>query len=57
MQAEKYEKLKIQFNSDDDLSSKKKIEFYHTIIVVRPVFKDGNHNIQKFSWRLYKLGG
>ena len=56
MQAEKYEKLKIQFNSDDDLSSKKKIEFYHIIIVVRPVFKDGNHNIQKFSWRLYKLG-
>ena len=49
MQAEKYEKLKIQFNSGDDLPSKKKIEFYHTIIVVRSVFKDGNHNIQKFS--------
>ena len=34
--------MKIKFNSDDDLSSKKTLELLNMVIVVRSVFNEGN---------------
>ena len=35
-------KIKIEFNSDDDVPLKKTLELYDIIIVARPVFHDGS---------------
>ena len=34
--------MKIKFNSDDDLSSKKTLELLNMVTVVRSVFNEGN---------------
>ena len=34
--------MKIIFNSDDDLPSKKTLQLYNMIIVVRSIFHEGN---------------
>ena len=43
--------MKIKSNSDDDLSLKKTLEIYNTVIVNRPAFHEGNKYYPQFFFR------
>ena len=46
--------MKIKFNSDDNLSLKKKVELRNMVIVVRSVFHKGNKYYLQDFYRLVK---